>query len=82
MRSTQCLYKPLPTADPTLPLLPLLLQVGDSLTASLTVERCSGSRVSFRTLCRRDSPGAAGAVVVEGTALALISPPPTPPLQR
>ena len=57
-------------------------QVGDSLTATLTVERCSGSRVSFRTLCCRDGPGlgtGAGAVVVEGTALALISPPPLPP---
>lgn len=45
------------------------LQVGDSFTASLTVEKSSGSRVSFGTVCRHDSTGT---VVVEGTALALI----------
>ncbi|EFN57173.1 hypothetical protein CHLNCDRAFT_143557 [Chlorella variabilis] len=43
--------------------------VGDSFTASLTVEKSSGSRVSFGTVCRHDSTGT---VVVEGTALALI----------
>lgn len=41
------------------------------MTATLTVERASGSRVSFQTLC---SSGSSGEVLVEGTALALIKP--------
>ncbi|PRW33937.1 (R)-specific enoyl- hydratase [Chlorella sorokiniana] len=46
--------------------------VGDEVTATLTVEKASGSRVSFRTLC---SHSGTGAVLVEGSALALIRPP-------
>ncbi len=45
------------------------VQVGESLTATLRVERSSGSRVSFHTQC---SKAGSGEVVVEGTALALI----------
>lgn len=47
------------------------MQVGDAVTATLTVERASGSRVAFQTLCRS---AASGQVLVEGTALALIRP--------
>ena len=43
-------------------------QVGDSLTATVTVERSSGSRVSFQTRCRSAD---SGQMVVDGTALAL-----------
>lgn len=39
------------------------------LTATLRVEKLSGSRVSFLTECRSDS---SGEIVVEGTALAII----------
>lgn len=46
-------------------------QVGDAVTAQLTVERCSGSRVTFQTLCLSS---ASGETLVEGTALALIRP--------
>ncbi|PSC76074.1 Hydroxyacyl-thioester dehydratase type mitochondrial [Micractinium conductrix] len=43
--------------------------VGESLEARLTVERSSGSRVTFQTLCcRADS----GRVLVEGAALAIM----------
>lgn len=45
--------------------------VGDAVTAQLTVERCSGSRVTFQTLCLSS---ASGETLVEGTALALIRP--------
>eukprot|EP00887_Chlorella_sp_A99_P003467 scaffold7.g3467.t1 len=62
--------------------------VGDELIATLTVERCSGRRVSFNTVCRRRAGGSPtssgsgraggckeeGEVVVEGTALAIILP--------
>ena len=45
------------------------VQVGESLEARLTVERSSGSRVTFQTLCcRADS----GRVLVEGAALAIM----------
>lgn len=44
-------------------------QVGDAVVARLTVERCSGSRVSFHTLCLSSASGEA---LVEGTALALL----------
>lgn len=55
--------------------------VGDSLTATVTVERSSGSRVTFLTLCRSAD---SGQVVVEGAALALIKPltPAPPPSQQ
>jgi acyl-CoA thioesterase FadM len=55
-------------------------QVGDSLTATVTVERSSGSRVSFQTRCRSAD---SGQIVVDGTALALIKPlPPAPEHQQ
>ncbi len=47
----------------------LSAQVGDSLTATLRVEKASGSRVSFLTQCRKTD---SGELVVEGTALALL----------
>ncbi|KAL4854517.1 3-hydroxybutyryl-CoA dehydratase [Chlorella vulgaris] len=43
--------------------------VGHSYAATVTVEKASGSRVRFDTVCRDATTGAA---VVEGTALALI----------
>jgi len=50
----------------------LSVQVGDSLTATLTVDRAGGSssRVSFLTQCHKTG---SGELVVEGTALALIT---------
>ena len=49
----------------------LIVQVGDSLTATLTVDKAgSSSRVSFLTQCRKTG---SGELVVEGTALALIT---------
>ena len=39
----------------------MLLQVGDTLTATLTVDKCSGSRVSFITCCRKGASGTPGA---------------------
>ena len=53
----------LPPAPPPPP------QVGDAVTATLTVEKRSGGRVSFRTLC---CDAGSGRVLVEGAALALI----------
>ena len=47
-------------------------QVGERLTATVTVQRASGRRVSFLTVCRRGSGGGGGEVVVEGEALALL----------
>lgn len=58
------------TQWPCCPYLPFCRsQVGDSVTATLTVDKRSGSRVTFRTLCRDDG---SGRVLVEGAALALI----------
>lgn len=49
------------------------------MTATLTVERSSGSRVSFRTLCCATG---SGRVLVEGDALALIRGPQSTQHQR
>ena len=50
---------------------PPIIQVGDDVTATLTVDKASGSRVTFRTLCCHSGTGD---VLVEGSALALIRP--------
>ena len=42
------------------------------LTASVTVERVSGSRVQFTTSCSMGAGKGAGEVVVDGKALALL----------
>jgi 3-hydroxybutyryl-CoA dehydratase len=42
--------------------------VGSSITAEVRISSKSGSRIAFETLCRDEE----GAVMVEGTALALI----------
>lgn len=50
------------------------MQVKEGVTASVYIERVSGTKVAFRTLCTVDARGTSPEprVVVDGTALALI----------